>query len=126
MRGRRSNPEKQGALVDLSDLENILPVADIADHDRALANDDAVIAPVEARDLIRNVIDACFQISPQLGQTAQAWVGNAYAEPPHVGDEKDIAREVGVTRKRAGELLTQVREHAQDIASRVYGIDFAA
>lgn len=126
MRSRRSNPEKQGALVELADLENILPVADIDDHDRAVSADDAVIAPVEAKQLIEHIIDACYGVSPQLGQTAQVWVGAAYSEPPYIGDVKDVAQTVQVTRRRAGELLTQAREHARDLANRVYGIDFAA
>jgi hypothetical protein len=123
MRTRRSNPEKQGALVELADLENILPVADIQDHDRAIGQDDEVIAPVEAKQLIETVIDSCFKISPHLGQTAEVWLGNAYAQPPYIGDEKDVAQTVQVTRRKATEMLTQVRDIAQDIANRVYGVN---
>lgn len=125
MTARRSNAAKQGALVDMSDLDVILPAADIADHDRAIDSDDAVLSPVEGRDLINHIVDVCFQMSPDLGETARIWVGSVYSEPPVMGDEKDVARELGITRARALNLLEQAREHAKDLCDRVYGIKFS-
>jgi hypothetical protein len=125
MRARRSNPEKQGAIVDMSDLDVVLPAADIADHDRAIAADDAVLSPVEGRDLVGHIVDVCYKLSPDLGEASRIWLGSVYSEPPVMGDEKDVARELGITRARAANLLAQAREHARDLCDRVYGINLS-
>lgn len=122
MTERRSNAAKQGALVNMSDLDVILPAADIADHDRAIDSDDAVLSPIEGRDLIGHIVNVCYQMSPDLGETARIWVGSVYSVPPVLGDAKDVARELGVTRSVASQLLTEAREHAMDLCERVYGI----
>jgi hypothetical protein len=96
MRERRSNPEKQGALVDLSDLNIILPTADVADHDRALSDTDetSLLAPVEGQELVTLIVNACTEISVELGAVAHVWIGGSYAEPPVLGTSSDVAREV--------------------------------
>ena len=110
MRARRSNPEKQGVLVELADLDNVLPVADIADHDRAVEDEDYVLSAVEGRELVEAIIEACFEVSEALGKAAEVWVGSLYAEPPVLGTVTEVARTLHIRQDKAADLLTDARE----------------
>lgn len=122
MRARRSNPEKQGVLVELADLDNVLPVADIADHDRAVEADDYVISPVEGRELVELVISACFEHSDTLGKVADVWVGALYAEPPALGTVTEVARTLHIRQDRAADLLAEARDVARDACEERFGV----
>jgi len=122
MRARRSNPEKQGVLVDISDLDNVLPVADIADHDRAVEDDDYVISPIEGRELVELIIEECFQHSDVLGKVADVWVGALYSEPPALGTVTEVARTLHIRQDRAADLLAEAREVAREACEDRYGI----
>jgi hypothetical protein len=128
MRARRSNPEKQGVLVDLSDLHIIVPTADIENHDRALDSDDdqAILAPVEGQELARLIVEACTEVSTELGHTASVWIGNMYADPPTLGGASDVASALDVTASKATRLLGHARELARDLCWRRFGISFPA
>lgn len=125
MRARRSNPEKQGALVDLSDLRVIVPAADILDHDRVGEDEDsAVITPVEGRMLIEYVINACEQLGEDVAVAAQTWLGGMYSEPPHLGTASDVAEACSVTTQRATRLIALVRDVARSVAKQKFDISF--
>ena len=126
MRARRSNPEKQGVLVDLTDLDVIVPAADFADHDREVTHEDdnALISPVEGRALVRRIIDACAEADEVYGAAAKAWLGQMYAEPPYMGTAADVATELGVTASKAERVFTAVRAIAVDLCRREFGISF--
>jgi hypothetical protein len=122
MRARRSNPEKQGVLVELADLDNVLPVADIADHDRAVEDDDYVLSPIEGRELVAAIIDACYLRSDQLGKAADVWVGDLYGEPPALGTVTEIARTLHIRQDRAADLLADIRTVSQQVCEGEYGV----
>jgi hypothetical protein len=122
MRARRSNPEKQGVLVELADLDNVLPVADIADHDRAVEDDDYVLSPLEGRELVAAIIDACYLRSDQLGKAADVWVGDLYGEPPALGTVTEIARTLHIRQDRAADLLADIRVVSQQVCEDEYGV----
>lgn len=128
MRARRSNPEKQGVLVDLSDLNIIVPTADIEDHDRAVeqTDDQAILAPVEGRELAQLIVEACAEISDDLGRAADVWIGSMYAEPPRLGTASDVATVLDVTASKATRLLGNARDLARDLCWRRFGISFPA
>lgn len=128
MRARRSNPEKQGVLVDLSDLHIIVPTADIEDHDRAIDTDDdqAILAPIEGRELARLIVEACSEVSSELGHAADVWIGNMYAEPPTLGTASEVASALNVTASKATRLLGNARDLARDLCWRRFGISFPA
>jgi hypothetical protein len=128
MRARRTNPEKQGVLVDLSDLHIIVPTADIDDHDRAIdsADDQAILAPVEGRELARLIVEACYEVSAELGHTSDVWIGGMYAEPPTLGTASDVALNLNVSASKATRLLGNARELARDLCWRRFGISFPA
>lgn len=127
MRSRRSNPEKQGVLVDLSDLKVIIPTADVANHDRAIVTDEqALLAPVEGRELIKLIVESCGEISPELGRAAHSWIGNMYSEPPSLGTAADIALALDISTAKASRLLSSARDTARDLCSRRFGISFPA
>lgn len=125
MMERRSNPSKQGALVDLSDLSVILPTVDVQDHDREVEDDEsALLAPVEGRELVTLIVDACAQASPELGTTAQIWIGRMYSDPPVLGSAADVATALSINTPKASRLLALARDLAKDLCKRKYGIDF--
>lgn len=128
MRARRSNPEKQGVLVNLADLQLITPAADFNDYDRAIddSDDDSPIAPVEGKKLVRTIIERCDQVSTVYGRTARVWIGGMYAEPPVLGTTGDVAKELSIGLVEADTVLETVRGIARDIARREFGVDLPA
>lgn len=125
MRARRANPEKQGALVDLSDLRVLVQAVDIADHDQAHEEGgSAVLTPVEGRMLVSLIVEACEPLGDDVAAAARCWIGGMYAEPPHLGTASEIAAECGVSPQRATRLIALVRDVARDVANRRFGITF--
>lgn len=125
MRERRSNPSKQGALVDLSDMTVVLPAADVQDYDREVEDDEgSLLAPVEGRMLVTLIVDACAEISDELGTVAQTWIGEMYSEPPAIGSVPEIASALGVNTPKATRLLAVARGVAKDLCERKFGINF--
>ena len=123
MRERRSNPEKQGALVDVSDLTVVLPATDIADYDRAAESDDAAaITPVEGRMLVQFIVDAAAEVSPQMATAARAWIGGMYAEPPRLGSVADIAEQCEVSTQRATRIVALLRDLAREVTQSEFGV----
>lgn len=126
MLSRRSNAAKQGVLLTEADLVPVGSAADIEDHlgAAAPADDEALLAPTEARDLIRFIIEECRATSEQLGVAADTWLGSMYADPPVLGTAADVAKALGVQVARAAELLLTVSEIAQDLCRTRFGITF--
>ncbi|WIB65454.1 hypothetical protein [Curtobacterium sp. MCBD17_040] len=122
MRARRSNPEKQGVLVELTDLDGVLPVADIADHDRAVEEDDYVISPIEGRELVELAIETCFEHSSELGKTAEVWLGDLYSEPPAMGTVTEIARTLHIRQDKASDLLGTARTITRTVLQERFNI----
>lgn len=122
---RRSNPGKQGALVDLSDLDVILPTTDVQNHDRELvADESALLAPVEGRELVTLIIDACTEVSPELGTVAAVWIGGMYADPPTLGVASEVAAALDISTPKASRMLSMARDLAKDLCQRKFGINF--
>lgn len=126
MLSRRSNAAKQGVLLTEADLVPVGSAADIEDHlgAAAPADDEALLAPTEARDLIRFIIEECRATSTQLGVAADTWLGSMYADPPVLGTAADVARALSIQVSKAAELLLTVSEIAQDLCRTRFGITF--
>lgn len=125
MSSRRADPKKQGALVDVSDLNVVLPASDIADYDAAaVADESAVITPVEGRMLVQYIVEACMEVSPEAATAARTWLGGMYAEPPYIGTVAEVAVAVDVSPQRATRIMALVRDIAKDTARSRFGISF--
>lgn len=124
MRERRSNPEKQGALVDISDLTVVLPATDIADYDRANDGDEdaAALTPVEGRMLVQHIVDAAADLSPQMATAARTWIGAMYAEPPRLGTVAEIAEQCEVSTQRATRIVSLLRDLAREVTQTKFGV----
>lgn len=120
MTRRRSNPTKQGALVEPSDLA-VTPQAVLADSDdgvpEAAAPAGPALTPTEGHGLAREVVDRCTRHCPELGAVAHTWLGD-YLQAGDFGDDPvaDVAGRVGRSVAWTRGQMLQVREVAQQVA----------
>lgn len=123
---RRSNAAKQGVLITETDLEPLQPALDIDDHQGGAAyqDDEALLAPVEAAQLIALIVEDCTSESAVLGSAATSWLGSLYAEVPSIGTPKEVAMDLDVDLEEAAELMDLVRERAQELCISRFGIQF--
>lgn len=126
----RSDPKKQGALVTLDDLK----VTSFSSLD-GLAEDfgdsiwtteeqeDVPISRVEAPTLIRYIVEGCHNVSPVLGDVAQAWIGDALSDPPVVRTEREIATLLALKLGVVSDLLDDCKAVAVAVCAEKFSID---
>jgi hypothetical protein len=105
------------------DLPGDWSIAELLEHDSPTTEmPDFVLSEVEGRELVQMVIEACYEHGDELGQVADAWIGDVYSEPPVVSSGADIGRSVGITNARALTLLGRARRVAAEVCEEEFGL----
>lgn len=120
MRNRQRAGDLDGVV---DELPGDWSIAELLEHDSpATEMPDFVLSEVEGRELVQMVIEACYERDEELGQVADAWIGDLYSEPPVVSNGADIGRAVGVTNARALTLLARARRVAAEVCEEEFGL----
>lgn len=119
----RSRQRASGDDVVLDELPGDWSIAELLEHDSpTIEMPDFVLSEVEGRELVQMVIEACYERDEELGQVADAWIGDVYSEPPVVSNGADIGRVVGLTNARALTLLARARRVAAEVCEEEFGL----
>lgn len=127
MRARRKNPEKSGMIASVDDMKVQHHAADVDYHDRVAENDpDCVIHPMEGPRFRADILNAAYRHSELLGQAAQIFIVSVTDGSEGRNVFVDMARGLGITQAKAGELFVQIQEVAREMLLQDWGLDQAA
>ncbi|MFC8797300.1 hypothetical protein ACFT2C_06180 [Promicromonospora sp. NPDC057138] len=121
MAATRKNPQRQGMLVRVEDLQTDVVTFELDDLDTPAGAtiDDDLIATHEALATIRSVVEAADSIDEEHGKIARAWIAGIY-DPNYqdVRTSAEIAALVGLPTARVRRVISRLRSVARGFLAR--------
>lgn len=72
-----------------------------------------LLHPMEGRNFVSEMIRRCDEIDPELGTFSRAWLERVYFDGDDAPNERELAKELGMTKLKVVGLITRVRDIAR-------------
>lgn len=117
------NPRKNSVIADIDDMSTEKHTADVEDHqDLQEIEYECILSPIEGKGFLRDVSQAAWSKSPQLGTATAIWLEHAYEGEERSQTTKTIAKALGISAKEVPALVSEIRQLAENVLHQSLGI----